>query len=183
MKRFWLITILLLLAGAFSCSSPQEEPGAANTERKNLPDQESWNSTVVITRESRLVAEIKAGYIATYNKKQETVLGDSIHVDFYNREGVHNSVLTADSGIVYNKSNNLLATGHVVVVSDSGIVLKTEILRWDNKRQKIISDVPVVFATETDTLMGETFISDPDLKNYEIRNARGYSKRIIPLEK
>jgi hypothetical protein len=37
--------------------------------------------------------------------------------------------------------------------------------------------------TVDDTLIGEYFISDPDLKNYEIRKARGYSKRKIQLKK
>ena len=101
----------------------------------------------------------------------------------FDRDGSHNSVLTADSGLVFNQTNNLVAYGEVVVVSDSGIVLETQELRWDNEKQKIISDVPVRFTTEDDTLVGDSFISDPDLSNYEIRNARGYSRRTIPLEK
>ncbi|MCB0299574.1 MAG: LPS export ABC transporter periplasmic protein LptC, partial [Calditrichaeota bacterium] len=100
-----------------------------------------------------------------------------------NREGQHNSVLTAQEGVVDNQTENLRAMGNVIVISDSGVVLETEELLWDNQKQKIISDVPVKFTTDEDTLVGDSFISDPELVNYEIRNARGYSKRKMQLEK
>ncbi len=175
-----ILFLLLLLAG---CSKVDENQPTGSKAAADVPDQESWQSVITITNDGKRVAEVWAGYIALYNEKQITLLKDSIHIDFYDREGKHNSVLTADSGIVYNKTNDLVAEGHVVVISDSGIVLQTEQLRWDNRKQKIISDVPVRFTTATDTLMGDSFISDPDLRNYEIRNARGYSRRNIPIKK
>lgn len=183
--RFFLVGSILffLLLLLVQCSSPQQEGATGETKKIDFPDQESWESTVTITQEGRKVAEVWAGYIALYNKKNITVLKDSIHIDFFNREGKHMSVLTADSGIVYNRTNDLEARGHVVVVSDSGVVLETEVLRWDNRKQKIISEVPVRFTTAEDTLIGDSFVSDPDLKNYELRNARGYSRRKIPMEK
>ncbi len=176
--------IFLIGLGMFlaACSGEKETPPAAPVREAEYPDQESWESTIVITREGRKVAEVWAGYIAYYKKKRQTLLKDSIHVDFYDWEGQHNSVLTADEGIVFNRTNDLLARGNVVVVSDSGIVLQTEELRWDNRKQKIVSDGPVVFTTQTDTIVGDSFISDPDLNHYEIRNPRGYSRRAVPLQ-
>lgn len=177
------IFLIVTLSSFLSCSITQDEPSSPKSNGEVLPDQESWQSTIVITRDGRRMAEIWAGHIASYNEKKETTLKDSIHIDFYNQEGQHNSVLTADEGVVYNQINNMIAIGNVIVVSDSGIVLETEELKWDNKRQKIISDVPVIFTTKTERLTGDSFISDPDLKNYEIKNARGYTQRVIPLEK
>jgi LPS export ABC transporter protein LptC len=104
-------------------------------------------------------------------------------VDFYNQDGNHNSVLTSREGVVDNNTHNLTAIGNVIVVSDSGIVLETEELMWDNRKQKIISEVAVKFTTLIDTLIGDSFISDPDLANYEISNARGYSRRQIQVKK
>jgi LPS export ABC transporter protein LptC len=179
----YFLGIFLLFLAIQGCGNIEENQSTASLEKKVIPDQESWQSTIIMTRDAKKFAEIWAGYIAYYNEKGETILTDSIHADFYDRNGVHNSVLTADSGVVYNKTNNLFAYGNVVVVSDSGIVLQTEKLRWDNDRQKIVSDVAVKFTTDEDTLIGDSFISDPDLQNYEITNARGYSQRKIPLEK
>jgi LPS export ABC transporter protein LptC len=172
-----------LIFSLCSCSKTQEEPSGPRPDTEGFPDQESWNSTIVITKDGRRMAEVWAGYIATYNQKNETVLKDSIHIDFYDQEGNHNSVLTAKEGLVYNQTNNMIAIGNVIVVSDSGIVLETEELKWNNQTQKIISDVPVIFTTETEKLNGDSFVSDPDLKNYEIKNARGYTEKSIPLKK
>jgi len=165
------------------CTRIEEDQVPSESKKQLFPDQESWKSTLTITSEGRRVAEVWAGYIAIYNQTRKAILRDSIHVDFYDREGKHNSTLTADSGVVYRSTNDLEAMGHVVVVSDSGIVLKTERLRWDNEKQKIVSEVPVTFTTAQDTIVGDAFISDPDLKNYEIKNARGFSRRKIPLKK
>lgn len=180
MKYFF--TILFLLAVLVGCTKIEDEQPTNTVKNPNSPDQELWESVILITKDARKVAEVWAGYIAFYQKKKSAVLSDSIHVDFYDADGHHNSVLTADSGTVDNETSNLIATGKVVVVSDSGVVLKTEILKWDNDKQKIISEVPVQFTTGEDTLIGNYFISDPDLRNYEIRNARGYSQRKIQLK-
>ena len=181
------LTFALILLFA-ACGGQQEQSSTTGTstakiEREELPDQESWESTIIISKEGLRMAEVWAGYIASYNKRNETVLKDSVHVDFYDQDGTHNSVLTSREGIVDNRTRNFTAIGNVVVVSDSGIVLETERLMWDNQKQKIISDVSVKFTTLTDTLIGDSFISDPDLENYEIRNARGYSQRRVQVEK
>ena len=180
LKIGMVLFLTLLLAG---CTKVDENQPTKSRQNVAIPDQESWESVITITKDGKRVAEVWAGYIALYNEKQITLLKDSIHIDFFDRQGKHNSVLTADSGIVYNQSNDLVAEGKVVVLSDSGIVLETEQLRWDNRKQKIVSDVPVRFTTATDTLIGDSFISDPDLRNYEIRNARGYSRRNLPIKK
>lgn len=174
------VALLLFMGG---CTRVEEDQPTPNSAIRTYPDQESWNSNISITRDGRRIADIWAGYIAVYNNQQKIELKDSIHVDFFDKNGHHNSVLTADSGIVYQNNNNLEAMGHVVVISDSGVILKTERLNWDNKKQKIVSDVPVQFTTPQDTLIGDSFVSDPDLKNYEIKNARGYSRRKIPVKK
>jgi len=183
MKTIFKFLLIFLVYFLVDCTSIEEQTPAGSIDPKGIPDQESWESTITITQDGKKFAEIWAGYISFYNVQGKTFLKDSIHGDFFDKDGSHNSVLTADSGIVFNQTNNLIAFGEVVVVSDSGIVLETQELRWDNEKQKIMSDVPVRFTTQDDTLVGDSFVSDPDLSNYEIRNARGYSRRTIPLEK
>ena len=77
----------------------------------------------------------------------------------------------------------MLAYGNVVVVSDSGVTLYTDTLKWDNKEQKIYSEIPVKITTQDhDTLYGDSFKSDPNLDNYEILNPRGKSKKSLKIE-
>ena len=64
----------------------------------------------------------------------------------------------------------------------NGSQLYSQELLWDNKEEKIISQVPVKITTVSDTLYGDTFKSDPDLINYEITNARGTSQKTISID-
>lgn len=180
LSLFICLALLIFWTGCSKIDEPGETVAKTN---QKIPDQESWGSTIDITRDGKPVARVWAGYIAFYQETQEVILRDSIHADFFDSEGNHNSYLIADSGRIDQKTNNLTTWGRVKVVSDSGIVLLTEELKWENARQKIVCDVPVQFTTDTDTLYGDSFISDPDLKNYEIKNTRGYSKRKLPLNK
>ncbi len=186
-KIYKVILFTGILAVLLSCSKLDESSSSSletgPVEQIKTPDQESWQSTIIISKNGRRVARVWANYVALYENRKQTLLKDSIHVNFYDRYGKLKSVLTAREGIVDNVTENLRAIGKVVVVSDSGIVLETEELLWDNQKQKIISEVPVKFTTKTDTLLGDGFISDPDLANYEIRNAKGVSKRNLKLDK
>ncbi len=175
----------MLLSVACTDYGAEEEQDKPKPEGapKEYPVQESWDSNITLTSKGKLVAQIAAGYIANYAKKNETHLEDSVQVDFYDSDGKHSSVLTAEKGVVDNNTKNLVATGNVIVVSDSGVVLRSRELKWDNRKEKIVSDVPVTITTDTDTLIGDNFISSPDLTNYEIRNARGHSKRGVPLDR
>ncbi len=186
LQFFCFALIFLVGLAGFGCSDLQEmELGTLDSAQTAAPrpDQESWNATIIITRDGRPVARIWAVYLASYNKAHKTELRDSVVADFFDSRGRHASRLTAEEGTIFQKMQNFVARGHVVVVSDSGVVLRTEELHWDKQRQKIHSELPVTFTTPTDTLIGDRFISDPDLTHYEIYNARGVTRRLLPLKK
>ncbi len=174
---FLIITIFLL-----SCNSDQSKSVQTATNQE-FPDQESWNATVLITRNGKTVGVLKAGHVQKFSKKNITLLDDSIRVDFYDEQGHHKSVLTALGGKVNDINQDMEAYGHVKVVSDSGLTLYTDTLKWDNRAQKIYSEVPIMLTTsEDDTLYGDKFKSSPDLMNYEIENPRGKSSKKINIE-
>jgi LPS export ABC transporter protein LptC len=175
---FFLFLTLLLIA----CSSEQPADNIPAITQE-FPDQESWNTTMVITREGKTIGHLRSGHIRKYVKKNYTLLSDSLQVDFYNEKGEHTSVLRSQGGKVIDNSQDMLAYGHVVVVSDSGITLYSDTLNWDNKNQKIYSEIPVrLIRAGTDTLYGDRFISDRHLSNYEVINPHGKSAKMIRLE-
>jgi Lipopolysaccharide-assembly, LptC-related len=63
-----------------------------------------------------------------------------------------------------------------VVVSDSGVVVETEKLFWDNQRQLIHSDEFVKITSPKENLQGHGFESDQNLKNYKIFRVTGTAK-------
>ncbi len=152
-------------------------PPAPAKRAAEVPDQELWDATITFTRDGIPVATIQAGYIAKFSRRSVTYLDSGITVDFFNEEGKHTTRLTADKGQVDETRKDLLATGRVVAVTDSGATLKTPSLRWDNNSRKIVSDAEVVMTTATDTLYGIGFVSDEHMSNWEIQKPTGRSFR------
>lgn len=181
-RKITLLLILSVLAALLSCTSQREQETAV-TDNGVYPDQESWQAVMRVTKDGRTTGLINAGHIQKFSQKKITLMKDSLKVDFFDAEGNHTSVLTSQGGKIMDDRQDMTAYGNVVVVSDSGLTLFTDTLRWNNKEQKIYSDIPVIFISdEGDTLYGDSFKSDPDLVNYEIENPRGKSSKIISIE-
>ena len=142
----------------------------------NLPDQESWNSTITFSDSGVVKGVLKAGHAIVFNNQNKTFLGDSVRVDFFDDKGVHTSFLTSDSGIVDDQTNNLEAIGNVYANNDSGTSLWTQRLYWNNKTQKVTSDAFVRIVSPKETIEGIGFQSDRDLRNYTIFNVSGEEK-------
>ena len=143
-----------------------------------FPDQESWISEVVISKEGRRVAQANSLRMIKYDHQNLAHLLGEVAVDFYNGEGRHVSRLFADSADVYFLTNNLSAFGNVSVISDSGFVLKTATLTWRNEYDMISTDDSVMFASpHFDTLYGIGFESDVDLTHWKIYRPSGVTGR------
>ncbi len=138
-----------------------------------LPSQESWNSTITFSDSGIVKAILKAGHLASYETSKMTYLNQGVHVDFFDERGRHSSVLTSVAGTVDENTDNLVATGNVVITSDSGVVVRTEKLTWDNARQLIVSEEFVRITTPKETLQGRGFESDQNLRNYKIFKVSG----------
>jgi LPS export ABC transporter protein LptC len=159
-----------------------DESGDQVAVEKDYPDQESWQARMLFTKEGKRRAVLEAGYIAKFTDKQYTLIREGLRLEFYDDEGNPKSVLTSNEGKVFDATQDMLAIGDVVVVSKNGSTLYSAELNWKNKEERIISNVPVKITTETDTIYGDTFISDPDLVNYEITNTRGSSQKKISID-
>jgi LPS export ABC transporter protein LptC len=167
-----------LLAGVFLCvllSSCEEKikPSILPVAQTEYPSQESWNSTVTFTDSGRVKAILWSGHIASYAAKQYTLLSESVHVDFYNEFEQHTSLLTARRGKVDDRTQDFAAYENVVVISDSGTVLRTDSLYWDNATRKIRTDAFVDILSPTEHIMGHGMMSDQGLKNYTIFKVTG----------
>jgi LPS export ABC transporter protein LptC len=169
--------ILVFLTFFFGCSDVSDSEVLQS--EKVYPDQESWNSEIVLTKDGRKRAIIVAGHLEKYNDRAEITLDGKVDVDFFDIEETHLSHLNSDSAKVYEKTNDMIAQGNVVVVSDSGVTLYTEELKWDSKREKIVSDVFVKLVTDKDTLTGIGFESDSNLENWVIYNPSGVTDREV----
>ena len=168
MKKIFLIgcCLLAIIAG---CKNEHVKPVINGDINSNeIPAQESWKSTIVMTDSGKTAAIIQTGHLRMMLNKQETLLDEGLQVDFYNKAQVKSTTLTSVSGKVDDKTKNLFAYQNVVAKNDSGVVLQTEELMWDNNRQKISTDKFVTITTRTEKMQGYGFESDQFLRNYVI---------------
>ena len=168
----YIFFIFMLLV--IHCQNDRTTSSIPPVNPDDYPDSEGWNQTIVSTNKGKVNAIIEYGHMARFSQRQMAYFNEGVKVDFYDADGVHKSTVTADSGIFNEKSNDVEAIGHVVVESDSGVTLYTHRIQWDQKNEKILSNEKVQFITEEgDTLYGDHFKSDPELKNWKINRIKG----------
>lgn len=167
-----MVLTVLILSALNGCDKDVEQPDLSIDITEEAPDDEAWSFHLIMTSNGIKTAEIRSGYMAHFESSGEYELSDSVVADFY-EQGDHTSKMTADNATINNLRDDLLARKNVVVVSDSGLTLLTELLKWDNERGIIFTEEFVTFITETDTLYGHGFESDRSLKNYRIFNPTG----------
>ena len=77
-------------------------------------------------------------------------------------------MLTAKRGHVDDQTRNLEAFDNVVFRSDSGTVVETEYIFWDNAQRKVRGNRFVTITSATERLQGYGFEADQDLRNYTV---------------
>ena len=166
---------LLLTVCSWMLTSCEDkvQPSVLPIDQRELPTHQSWNSTVTFSDSARTKAVLWAGSIAAYSDKMITLLDDSVRVDFFDENQHHTSLLTAHAGRVNDRTRDLAAYFNVVVTSDSGTVLKTDSLFWENATRKIVTDAFVEIISATEHIMGHGLVSDQSLKNYRIMRVTG----------
>jgi LPS export ABC transporter protein LptC len=156
---------LVLATGCEEKIKPSVLPGI---DPASLPQQESWNSTIVLSDSGKVLARIQAGYIQKFDAPQETNMSQGIVVYFYNELGQQTTTMKASRGVVNESTYDLRAEGDVVVVSDDSTKLRSERLFWDNKRRLIHTPEFVTVTSPRENVQGHGFESDQRLRNYRI---------------
>lgn len=162
----------LLLALLTGCEE-KVKPTVAPVTAAEIPSQESWNSTVTFTDSARIRAVLWSGHIAVFTAREYTLLSDSVRVDFFDELEQHTSTLTARRGRVNDRTRDFEAYENVVVVSDSGTVLKTDRLFWTNATRTIHTDAFVDITSPTEQIRGHGMESDQSLTHYRIFRVTG----------
>jgi len=163
--------IIIILFSFTGCTSKDVKPKIDSSFIvEELPAQESWNSTVFFTDSGKTVAILHTGHLQLYNKRKETILDDEVKVEFFNSLEVRTTTLTSRRGRVDERTNDLYAIDSVVAVNDSGIVVRTDELKWRDRDKKIVSDKFVTIDSPDEHIEGYGFESDQHLRNYVIYN-------------
>ena len=179
LRTTYIIIIGIAVLSLMSCQRGEQRP-MSETSEKETPTQESWDSTIILSVKGQNRAKVKAGHILKFEESHIIKMDESIQVDFFDDSGDHVSVLTADAGEVNEVSQDLIAFGHVLVLSDGGSRLETDKLEWRHQSQKIVSDTLVSIQSEDEEVTGVGFESDANLEHWQIKKSiTGVVKRKV----
>ena len=164
--RLLVSALLLVMAcGLSSCGDGGESGPAA--EGGVVPDQEINGFTLTQTNDGRSVWSLTA-QLALVFEEADRIESTRPRIEFFDDEGESRSVLTAKSGLLKRRTNDMEVSGSVVVTSTDGTVLRTEHLTWDERRGKISTEMPVRITKDGDVMTGTGAEADPDLGNLRI---------------
>jgi LPS export ABC transporter protein LptC len=140
---------------------------------KDMPAQESWNVTLVISDSGRTRTVVSAHHAAEYRQgeKQEIRVDGGVSVQLFNRDGTF-TLVTAGRGIVHD-NQDIEAFDNVVIRSADGTVLRTEHISRSSQNRMIRSDKYVTITSPSRTIRGYGFESDDAMKRYRIFHASG----------
>lgn len=178
MNKPVFIVVTLICCVLLSPGCEREQEGRFTTLDSDDQSTHRSNDPVIRLMDSnRVKAVIRAKLARVYEDKLETYLDSNVTVEFMSMETGHRvSILTADSVMIDERTNDMTATGNVVVIADSSFTtLKTELLMWNNKRRILHSTEFVHIKSPNEEIQGYGFESDQYLKNYVIYKVRGRS--------
>lgn len=168
-----IVPLLLFLLLFSSCEEKVKPSISSAGVGRDLPSQESWNATITFTDSGKVSAVLRAGHISMFGESKQTILDSGIVVDFFDNDERHTSVLTARRGVVNDLTKDFEAHEDVLVVSDSGTTLRTEVLYWINSTQKVRSPAFVEILSPTEQIRGHGFESDQSLRHYTVFKVTG----------
>lgn len=125
-----LLVPLVLMAGA--CSEEAAPPVLDDAEE--APDQILWDFTTTESDSGRLIWVLQARQARVFNTRKE-VEATALRVDMYDEQRTVTSTLTADSGVIDQRTGAMTVSGNVHVRSHEGYELFTSVLHWDKQRE------------------------------------------------
>jgi len=159
-----IVSALLALSLGGCRGKPTSTPSGAEI---RIPDQEARDFALTESSEGKKSWTLRASYAAMYNDRN-LVDAQTVRIEFFNDKGETYSTLTADQGLVHQRTNDLEARGHVNVVTTTGVRLETDSLRWNNATGKIASDAFVRVTRKSDVVTGWGFESDASLDHFHL---------------
>ena len=140
---------------------------------ENYPLEVIKNSKLIHTEDGKIKLEVNSSKIERFSGDEpKLIFTDGFKVIFYNTSGKITSNLTANSAIVDEKKNIMTATDSVILKNNER-KLETEILIWDENKDKIYTDSDVIITTSNEIIYAQGFISDTYFSDYTLKKISG----------
>ena len=173
LKYYLFISAVLLTGTAFlsSCEKAAKEP-FSELQIKDMPELSARNFETMYTDSGKVTMIMRSPLIMQFAGEEDphTEFPEGLVLLFYDKTSVPQASL-ASQYARYNKKEELWELrDSVVVVSEKGEILETELLYWDEAKELVWSDRFVRITGKDEIIMGTGFESDPRLTRWKIKN-------------
>jgi LPS export ABC transporter protein LptC len=169
-----IIIAFILAVMVVSCKNDMSTISSFSM-NENQPKETAKNVEVFYSDSGKIVIQLLTDVLYRYADDEPYLeFPDGLQLNFFDSLMNIKTTLTANYGISWEKTK-IMEVKYDVVVNDfeKNEILNTEHLIWDQRQQKIYSDVFVKRTSPDGTLYGDGFDADENLNSYILRNPRG----------
>ena len=173
------ITAAFLAAVMFvlfpACSGKNKNLAEAISENDTLPSMTSLGVTTLISDSGITRYKIVTEEWLIHDKKNPPywAFEKGVYLEKFDTLFRIDASIKADTAYYYDKKKLWELKGNVQILSQRGDKFKTDLLFWDEKKEKVYSDKYIQIEQEDKVLKGYGFESNQDLTEYEIKNTTG----------
>ena len=173
------ITAAFLAAVMFvlfpACSGKDKKLTEAISKNDTLPSMKSLGVTTLISDSGITRYKIVTEEWLIYDKKNPPywAFEKGVYLEKFDTLFRVDASIKADTAYYHEKKKLWELRGHVQILSQRGDKFQTDLLFWDEKKEKVYSDKFIQIEQEDKVIKGYGFESNQDLSEYEIKNTTG----------
>ena len=173
LHRIMYIVTILLVTMFFSCNNNFKEVQKMGVS-ENEPIGIAENINLKHTDSGRVTANLLSPKMLDFTNRNfpYNEFPDGIVLNLYDEQN-NKSTVVSDYAIVYDQTDLLDLQGNVVITTSDNRVLKTDQLFYDQKKEWLFTNKPVIFKSETDIINGNGFDSNSKFTNAEVLEVTG----------
>lgn len=167
-------TMVMLLLFS-SCSGKRKELGAAITERDSLPVMDTRGVTTLISDSGITRYRINTEEWLVFDRKIPPywAFEKGVYLEKFDSLFQVEASIKADTAYFYNKEELWKLMGHVDIKNLKGERFNTDLLYWDQRKQKVYSDRFIRIDQPDRIITGRGFESNQQMTVYTILQPEG----------
>ena len=169
----FLAAVMFVLFPA--CSGKDKKLTEAISKNDTLPSMKSLGVTTLISDSGITRYKIVTEEWLIYDKKNPPywAFEKGVYLEKFDTLFRIDASIKADTAYYHEKKKLWELKGHVQILSQRGDKFQTDLLFWDEKKEKVYSDKFIQIEQEDKIIKGYGFESNQDLTEYEIKNTTG----------
>ena len=167
------VVVMLLLFS--SCSGGEKNLGEAITERDSLPVMDTRGVTTLVSDSGVTRYRVNAGEWLVFDRKNPPywAFEKGVYLEKFDSLFQIEASIEADTAYYYNKKELWKLIGNVHVQNLKGEKFDTELLYWDQRKEKVYSDRFIRIEQPDRVITGCGFESNQQMTAYTIHKPEG----------